>query len=200
MMGKILPLRLLRYVLRFLLFFAVFYYGSYAVIGVSAPGGKYYSEGIARYANYPAWLRTALLQASAGSLRMLGHETVVEQPYKVRIRNGRGVKVVYSCLGIGLLSFWLAFILANETTIRRRLLFGAGGMLGIFLINVGRMVMLVLAANGYWRWRTDADHHTLFNIACYVLILSMMLLFDRSERRRISRLRPSDDAPDVSQA
>ena len=159
-----LPAQLVRYIVRFLLLFSLLYYGSYAVIGVSAPGGKYYSEVVSRYADYPAWLRTGLLHTSAFVLRMAGHEPKVEAPYKVRISNGRGVKLVYSCLGIGLLSFWMA---------------------GIFLVNVGRLVMLVLSANGYWTWKTDTDHHTLFNIACYLLILSMMLLFDRTEHRRL---------------
>ncbi len=180
-----LPAQLVRYIVRFLLLFSLLYYGSYAVIGVSAPGGKYYSEVVSRYADYPAWLRTGLLHTSAFVLRMAGHEPKVEAPYKVRISNGRGVKLVYSCLGIGLLSFWMAFILANETTLRRKIIFCLSGMAGIFLVNVGRLVMLVLSANGYWTWKTDTDHHTLFNIACYLLILSMMLLFDRTERRRL---------------
>lgn len=189
-----MPARLLRYIFRFLLIFTSLYYGSYAVIGVSAPGGKYYSSAVARYANYPSWLRTALLETSSGMLRLSGHETVVEQPYKVRIKNGRGVKVVYSCLGIGLFSFWLAFILANETTLRRKIAYCITGFLGIFLINVGRLVLLVLSANDYWHWHAAADHHTLFNIACYVLIIFMMLLFDKTERSRLSTNAPEHAA------
>jgi len=167
------------------LYYTLIYYGSYAVIGASSHGGRFYSSFIDRYLDYPSWLRSSLLRGSSIILDGLGYETRIESPYKVRIKGGAGVKIVYSCLGIGLISFWIAFILANKSSAGNKTLYILFGITAIIIINMLRIVLLVLSANGHWKWLVNADHHTVFNVVSYLLIFVMMLFFDRNERRQL---------------
>lgn len=161
--------------------YVVLYYGSQAVIGLSAKGG-YYSDFVRQFLNYPALLRKALLHSTSSMLDLLGYKSEIVEPFKVKLVNGRGVKLVYSCLGIGLFSFWTAFMFANETTLKRKLIFLMTGPLFIFLINVLRLVLLCLAVNNGWHILFGLDHHTLFTIASYTLIVLLILVFDRTEK------------------
>ena len=53
----------LRFLFRFLLVFALGYFGSIAVIGLSSPG-QWYSPFIDHYLDYISWMRSALLAGS----------------------------------------------------------------------------------------------------------------------------------------
>jgi exosortase/archaeosortase family protein len=176
--------KLLLYCIKFLLAYCILYYGSQAIIGFSAPGG-HYSSFVQNYFNYPALLRKALLRCSGFFLEMKGYHTEMPDEYKIRMVGGRGVRMVYSCLGIGVSSFWAAFMIANETTIKKKIYFILFGLLFIFLINVGRIMLLFIAANKGMSIPFGIEHHTLFTVASYILIIFMIVIFDRSEKQRV---------------
>lgn len=91
--------------------------------------------------------------------------------------------MVYSCLGIGIFSFWGAFIIANEGTALNKLKWVLIGTLTIWLINVGRIVLLLLAHNNKWVSPININHHTMFNIVAYGAIFLLMYAFDRSQKK-----------------
>lgn len=159
------------------------YLGTWAVIGVASPGGRFSSGFVSKYLDYPAIYRTTLLKASAGLLNIFGHESHVELPYKVRIKDQRGIKLVYSCLGIGMVSFWTAFIVSCRIGLSRKIVYLLAGLLLISFLNIGRIVLLVLSSNGYISADIGLEHHDFFNILCYVVVLLLIFLFDRLEKR-----------------
>lgn len=152
---------------------------------MSAPGGKYYSRWVETFFNYPAVLRKGLQHTSAFILDISGRQSEVQGLYKVRLVHGRGVKIVYGCLGIGVLSFWIAFILANETTLKTKIIFILSGVVAIFFINVARLVLLVIVANKNLQNQFIKNHHDFFNVSAYLFIIGMMFVFDRSEKKRL---------------
>lgn len=169
------------YCLKFLLLYCLLYYCTYAIIGLAAPGG-YYSSFVEHYCNYPAWLRQAILKTSAFFLSLTGYDSHITQPYKVGIAGGRSVKIVYSCLGIAVFSFWIAFIAANAGSFKKKAFFILGGVLVIFLVNITRVVLLVIFANkikGSW---FEISHHTFFNIAAYLIVFLMIAIFARTDK------------------
>jgi len=178
--------KILFYCIKFLGIYCMLYYGSKAIIGLSVPGGGYYSPIIQRYFDYPSLLRKGILHVSGFMLNFLGYPSEILAPYKVRLINGRGVKIVYSCLGLGLFSFWIAFVLANTAGIKRRVQCMGWGVLAIFLINVTRVVLLVIVANHKASLLEGTDHHTVFNIAAYTLIFLMIFIYDRTDRKGVS--------------
>src|SRR5688572_8696317 len=108
------------YLLKFLGAFILLYAGSQVVIGLAAPGNMY-SAFIDDYLNYPAWLRTSLLFGSKIFLSIVGFDSVIYETFYLRMPGGRGIHMVYSCLGIGVLSFWVAFIFANRGSVGKKL-------------------------------------------------------------------------------
>lgn len=182
--GGMLNRKLLVYCIKFIAAYCILYYGSQAIIGLSAPGG-YYSRFVHDYLNYPALLRKGLLKCSQVFLEMMGYKTEMPDEYKIKMVGGKGVRMVYSCLGIGVSSFWAAFMLANETGIKKKLFFILFGIIFIFLINVGRIMLLFITANKGQKIPFGIEHHTLFTVASYILIILLIFIFDRSEKRSV---------------
>lgn len=174
---------LLQYLLKFLLTFCVLYFGTYFIIGVTTPGGEYYNNFIAQNLNYIDWLRKLLLNSSRLLLSVFGHKSAIENIYDLRLIGGTRVHMVYSCLGIGLLSFWAAFIIANKNTLLKKIAWITGGFAVICLLNVIRVSLLLLANNFGWKLFRVVDHHTMFNITVYIFILLMIWLYDRSAKK-----------------
>lgn len=182
---------LIGYVLKFLLFFCVFYYGTLAVIGLASPGG-YYSTFVHNDLNYIGWLRFAILYCSKLLLAIFGYSTFIDRIYTLRMQGGYGVHLVYSCIGFGVMSFWVAFIFANKVKWQKKVIWIMAGLVSIFIINVIRISLLLVAVNKKWSNSLNLDNHTLFNIAAYILIFMMIYLFDRSEKK--------DNTPEIKKS
>lgn len=175
---------LLLYCAKFIIAYCVLYYGSQAIIGISAPGG-YYSAFVHKYLNYPALLRKAILRSTEFFLTVMGYNMEMVDEYKVRIAGGRGVRMVYSCLGIGVTSFWVAFMIANDTGLRKKLFFILFGSVFIFLINVARVMLLLITTNEGRPMPFGLEHHTFFTIVSYGFIILLIILFDISEKKSV---------------
>jgi len=175
------------YIVKFAVAFCVLYFGTKVMIGLSIPGG-YYSSFVQKYLNVASWLRSSLMHASSMLVNFFGFDSKIEGDYVIRIKHGTGVRIVYGCLGYGVLSFWAAFIFANSVTIKKKILWIFGGCFLIWLINVLRISILLISVNRHWKSSFNIDHHTLFNIAAYILIFVMIYLFDRSEKKKSKTL------------
>jgi exosortase/archaeosortase family protein len=171
----------LLYIVKFAIFFCILYFGTIAVIGLSVPAG-YYSPFIAKHLNYIDWLRTSLLFTSKEFLLLLGYQTYLPDKYDLFMKNGTGIHMVYSCIGYGIMSFWAAFVLANKGSWIKKLKWLIAGWLAIWVINVLRISILVIAVNKNWQMPLGLDHHTWFNIAAYILIFILIYFYDRSSK------------------
>ena len=165
------------YLLKFILSFCILYYGTIAFIGISSPGG-YYVSFADKYINYVAWLRAALLYCSQFALQLLDFKISLPDPYTIKIQNGNGVHIGYDCIGYGVLFFWIAFVFANAIPLVNKIKWMVGGVLLIWLINVARICLLVVAVNQQWRSPFNFDNHTWFNIVAYMAIFTMIYFFD----------------------
>jgi exosortase/archaeosortase family protein len=162
------------------------------MIGFASPGG-YYSSFIHNYLDYVSWLRLGLLYVSKWLLSIFRYKTFVDGIYTLRMQNGFGVHLVYSCIGFGVMSFWIAFIFANQVRWQKKVKWIIMGLLSIFFINVLRICLLLVAVNKNWSNDFNLDNHTLFNIAAYVFIFTMIYLFDRSEKRAVVKREKKED-------
>ena len=170
------------YFLKFIGAVCIFYFGTNAIIGLTVPGG-YYSPFVAKYLDYPALLRSSLLNGTRLMVGIFGYQTYLRDAYHVTMVNGNGIHLVYSCLGYGLLSFWIAFIFANQGSLVKKIGWMLGGCFFIWLINVVRISLVLVSSNEKWALSFSLEHHTLFNIVVYVFIFLMMWLFQRSEKK-----------------
>lgn len=175
--------RIIIYLVKFIGAFCFFYFGTVAIIGLSAPVG-YYSAFVDNYLNFIPFFRSTLLNGTKAFVYLFGYESYIPVNTQIRLVGGGGVNLVYTCLGYGVTSFWLAFVFANQGSFKKKLLWMLGGSLLIWIINVLRISMVLLANGKKWNIPFNIDNHTLFNIAAYIAIFSMIYFFDRSSKAK----------------
>jgi exosortase/archaeosortase family protein len=156
-----------RFVILFLGLFFAFYYFNIAFFSATSHG-KHYVLFFDQHLNYIHLLRQWLLTCSKQILTWCGY-TVITNEYDL-LTAGRGIiRLVYSCLGLGMMSFFTAFVIAYPRRFLVKLLFLLSGLLVIQLLNICRFVLLSL----FWEKSNSAyipDHHTIFNITMYIII------------------------------
>jgi exosortase/archaeosortase family protein len=170
------------YFIKFIGAFCLLYFGTKAIIGLTVPGG-YYSAFIARYLDYPALLRSSLLNGTRLLADIFGYQTYLRDAYHVTMVNGNGVHLVYACLGYGLLSFWIAFIFANNGSILKKAGWVLGGCFVIWLLNVIRISLVLISSNQHWKINISLEQHTFYNVLVYGCIFLMIWLFNSGERK-----------------
>jgi len=155
-----------RFILKFIVLFALFYYFNIFFFGLTSPG-NHYSAFLAEYLNYIAGLRLFLLKCSAGILSLFGF-TVITNNSQLLVPGHPAIVLVYSCLGLGVMSFFTAFVLSYPIKLKSKAWFLTGGILGIQFLNIIRFVLLAL----FWNSAKDRviDHHAIFNIILYIII------------------------------
>ena len=99
------PNNFIRFFLVFTTLFLIFYFGALFFTGLSVPGGLY-SSFINKYFNLAGWLRQSLIFGTKTIVSFFNIETVRTNEYELRIPNANGIKIVYSCLGFGVMSLW----------------------------------------------------------------------------------------------
>ncbi len=167
-----------RYFSRFLLTLLALYGTNLFFIGLMIPGGLY-SEFFVAHTNYIGWITTGLLQVSNGMLHLIGYDSYVSEIKILGIENGHRVIMQYQCVGLGLMSFWTAFVIAHKAGWKTKAAWVAGGLGAICLINSFRVAILLVALNDRWPGVKTVDHHELFNYIAYALIATMMYLYYR---------------------
>lgn len=170
-----------RFVLRFIILFTVFYYFNLFYIGITGKGGFLYISFLDHYLNYIKWWRDFLLHASSWFLSIFGYETIVSS-HHLKLVNGARVGLVYSCLGYGIISFFTAFVIAYPTPLKAKLKFFFLGVCIINFLNIMR-ICAVLLAYSYYRTKggLDIDHHLLFNSITYTIIFLMIYFWLNSK-------------------
>ena len=165
------------FAIKFIVLFAVFYGGYLGLIGLTAPG-NHYSPFLAHYLNAVHWLRWLLLHATMLALKTLGYHVVVNE-YDLLVAGHNHIILNYDCLGVGVMCFFAAFVIAFPKHIRPKLTFLFSGLLIIQLLNVVRLAWLAL----FWSKRHPyfADQHTIFNTTIYIIIAVALYFWVRGK-------------------
>ncbi len=174
------------YLAKFAVSFCLLYYGTLAVIGLSAPGG-YYSAFIAHYLNYINWLRYSILHTSKLLVSLLGYQVYLKDKYTLVINNYAAVKMVYTCIGYGIMSFWAAFVIANSAPLKTKLMWILAGWLMLWCINVARISLLLIVLTKHWSNPIGFDNHTWFNVAVYVSLFLMIYCYHSLSKSEFKR-------------
>lgn len=167
-----------RFVITFLVLFLSFYYFNILFFGITQPG-NHYSPWLAHHLNYIQALRVGLLKCSAQLLKWMGFSAITNQ-YELLVAGHGIIQLVYSCLGLGLISFFAAFVLSYPKKWKSKITFLIVGILGIEFLNILRFVVLAL----FWH-HNDAhivDHHTLFNIFIYLVIAVTLYFWVKNDK------------------
>ena len=156
----------LRFIIMFLTLFIGLYYFNIFFFSVTSPG-RHYNAFLDHHLNYIRLLRHLLLAASAQIINWFGFTSIINDIELLVVGHGT-IQVVYTCLGLGVMSFFTAFVIAYPKKIKSKLLFLIPGLLCIQMLNILRFVLLAL----FWNKKSGLilDHHTIFNITIYIII------------------------------
>ena len=168
------------FVVRFLFVFSFCYFFTLAIIGLSAPNG-YYVSFVAKYLDYVTLITKSLLKGTELLLSIFNIHTYRAPGFIIRIVGGRGVQIAYDCVGYGVMSFWIAFVTVSAGSFRKKSLSLVSGLFLLWLINVSRISLFLVAINRNWPMPFGLDHHTLFNITAYFAIFLMIFFFVRKK-------------------
>ena len=158
--------------------FILLYYGTIAIIGIAAPGGLY-SSFVEQYLDYVSWIKRSLMAGTSWLVGLFGYDTITEPGFLVRITGKRGVIIAMDCVGYGVYSFWIAYVVDNTMALKKKLLWMIGGVLALWAINVIRISMFLIAINKNSTMPFRIDHHTWFNIVAYGFIFMMIYFFNQ---------------------
>ena len=156
-----------KFALKFIVLFLIFYYFHIFFLGLTSPG-NHYNTFLALHLNYIQGIRGLLLSGSAQVLSWFGFD-VIYNNIDLLVAGKGAIRLAYDCLGLGVISFFSAFVIAYPQKLSHKLLFLVVGILGIQLLNITRFVLLAL----FWNRKANQiiDHHTIFNIILYILIM-----------------------------
>jgi exosortase/archaeosortase family protein len=177
--------KFLRFILLFMSSFLLCYYAAQFITGLAVPGGMY-SPFVEKYFNVAGWLRSSLILSTKWLLAIFGIETVRINDYSLRVPNGRGIRIVYACLGFAVMSFWVAYVLATTASIKNKVIWFFAGLFLLWVINVVRISLVLVAANKGWKFPFGINHHTWFNIIAYMAIFAMMYFFEKHIKNKPS--------------
>ena len=169
------------FLLKFLGLFCLLYFGTLAIIGLAAPEG-WYSPFVAAHLDYVSGLKLGLMWGVKILLSLFGIQTSMHPGFVIRVLNGRGVTIAMSCVGYGVYSFWIAYVVSSSVTLFRKLWWTIGGLLALWLINTIRIAMFLVAVDRNKEMPLGLDHHTWFTIVAYACIFAMIWLFEKQRK------------------
>lgn len=171
----------LRYFFWFAIILAGFYYFNIFYLGITDPN-NYYVPFLDHNLNYISWFTSSILKTAQLFGRLFNMDAVVNGK-NIYISNGASVMLNYTCLGLGVTSFWIAFILADNTGWKKKILWSLFGCVAIWFINCWRITILLLSLQNKWESNKYIDHHGMFNIACYIIIFSLIYWYGRTNKK-----------------
>lgn len=175
------------FLLLFVALFLLFYFFNILFFSYTTPGGNHYNAFLASHFDYISGLRHFLLKSTAQILNWLGYDSITDDTDILIAGHGR-LKLIYSCLGLGVMSFLIAFVIAYPKRLKAKLMFLIPALLILQLLNILRFVILAI----FWNKNEDTqivDHHTVFNILIYIVIaISLYFWVKRDDNTRLNHV------------
>lgn len=170
----------LKYSLKFVFFLASFYYFNIFFLAIVTPGGSYYSSFLDSHFNYIRWITYSILYTTKAFVYASGSEALIKPPNIIRLASGTNVQVWLPCLGLGIMAFWVGFVLGHIVSWRIKVLWCLVGLVSIWLINCFRVTILLLTLESGWTIKRYMNHHDLFNVVAYLMILILAISFSKN--------------------
>lgn len=161
----------IRFVVIMVVLYLVFSQGNLFMNSVVSPGGRYHNAFIETHLNYIQALRIGLIKPAVGLINLFGFYAI-HNGQQVLVINGPMLNINYSCLGLGMMSFILAFVIAFPAPTNRKLQIILRTFLTVFILNILRIAGLgVLLASLHSQRQYFKFHHEVFNIFIYLVVL-----------------------------
>ncbi|MCW3109753.1 MAG: hypothetical protein JWQ09_4259 [Segetibacter sp.] len=171
------------FLIRFLTCFFILYLFFPMYRGIIGPGGKIYSSFLESHFNIVTGFTRLLTSSAKLLLEAAGYHLYQNDYHSLKIGYSKGIIVNPSCLGWAVMSFWVAFVFANNGTLKHKLKWMACGIVSIILLNITRIALITIANHLNWAPITSLDHHQTFNVASYVCIIILIWWYLRMQKK-----------------
>ena len=180
---------LVSYLIKFIIFYFLCRFLFTVWWGVSDPNGLVYSAFCEQYMNYYTVTRFYMFQLPISVTGLLGIHAFQDSVNSLQVENGGRLLVKDVCYGLGLISFWIAFVLSDSTAWKRKVMWCLAGVASLMAINIMRVSLLLAAKQNQWNIHLldsyGLDHHTLFNIVAYAFIFLLMLAYYKKNKEGV---------------
>lgn len=173
------------FVVKLLVFYLLFSQGNLFMNSVMSEGGKYYNEYVAQNLDYIQGLKNILIKPAVWIINLFGFYAIHNE-MDVMVVNGPYLRVNYSCLGLGVMSFLIAFIIAFPAKLKSKIDLLIVGMIMIYVLNVLRIAGLGILLRVFKSQRNNFTyHHEVFNIIVYVIIFTLLYFWIKKNTKSI---------------
>jgi len=165
------------FVVKLLFFYFLFSQGNIFMNSVVSEGGRFYNAFIANNLDYIQGLKTALIVPAVWIIKLFGFYAIHNE-MDVMVVNGPYLRVNYDCLGIGVTSFLVAFVIAFPAKLKSKYKLLIVGILMIYILNVLRIAGLGVLLGFFKSQRNNFTyHHEIFNILVYICIFILLYVW-----------------------
>lgn len=148
-------------------------------IGLCAPGGYYWAFA-EQHLNFVKVYREFLILGTTLVADLFGLISI-HNSTSIRIIGHGGIRIVYSCIGYGIICLLLGLGIAFPyKSIKEKTYFIIIGFLMVSFLNMIRLFLVSYYARVALNMKID--HHDLFNWICYLLIFAFMYFWMKQNR------------------
>ncbi|MET4083601.1 exosortase/archaeosortase family protein [Pedobacter sp. UYP30] len=167
----------IKFILTLICLYIVFSQGNLFMNSVMNPEARFYNSYISDHFNYIQGLKSALIKPAASIIRLFGFY-VIYNYQDVMVVNGPQLRINYSCLGLGVMSFLTAFVLSFPSTWKSTFKMLVIGLVVIYILNIFRIAGLGILLGFFKSQRHNFTyHHEIFNVLVYLCVFGMLYIW-----------------------
>ena len=171
------------FIIKFLGLFGLLYYFCLFYISITTRGSNAFTVFLRDYLNFIDWIRYSVLRTSLSLCKLFGINSYIEDRILlISINTRKAIHMGYDCIGYGVMSFWVAFVVANKQNWKKKTYWIVGGCFITWIINCLRVTTLMVALNNNWPISGPINHHTLFNIISYIFLFALIYSYIKANQ------------------
>jgi exosortase/archaeosortase family protein len=175
------------FVVKLLICYLLFSQGNLFMNSVMSEGGRYYDAYLASHFNYIQALKSALILPAVWIIKLFGFYAIYNLS-DIMVVDGPWLRINYACLGLGVMSFLAAFVIAFPAKLKAKFRLLVIGIIMIYLLNVARIAALgVLLGFFKSQRRNFTYHHEVFNIIVYICVFVLLYYWIKKNTQLIAK-------------
>jgi len=173
----------INFIIALFVLYILFSQGNLFMNSVMSPGGKFYNAYIAEHFDYIQGLKTALIIPAVWIIKLFGFYAIYNE-MDVMVVSGPLLRINYSCLGLGVMSFLAAFVLSFPASWKSTFKMLIIGLISIYVLNIFRIAGLGVLFGTFQSQRNYFEyHHEIFNVIVYIIIFIMLYIWIRKNTK-----------------
>ncbi len=174
----------IRFVVLLVGLYFIFSQGNLFMNSVTSVSGRFYNAYITEHFNYIQWIKSSLIILGSWIIKLFGFYAVYNES-DVMVVDGPYLRINYSCVGLGVMSFFTAFVIAFPAKLKAKIKLFIIGTIMIYVLNVLRISGLGILLGFFKSQRNNFTyHHEVFNIIVYLCIFALLYFWIKKNTKQ----------------